>query len=551
MTSLTRWLAQPPALRWPWQRRLDLESDHGHRPYAAWEAELSAYARLRAGVPMEVEFGFVTTAEWGEKVHLARPPANLPVGEAFRLAELDLEHLLMHFRQGSREIALYWQTWRRPSDTVRLPWPPWDEVDLLGRIAREAIVKGDIGFEVPPEADVWPERQRDAALWIASAWADGVHRAREIAERPGMALRLPLPLSSTRSAPWPDLLYALATGADTAGSALGDDARAILRDAGVDDPAQHTRAVIQAVALLAKRGALPPAHRQRPPWLHPLWGRWRRAVAIHRVLSEFARSPTSAEMATATARARAGRTLVPPFGTGSLLHGAARSGLARRQRSDPNAKGQPMALENEEQNEEVEWGAPSGAELPHAGTAGPLHGEQGTREGRGDDGPFGGGFAGAGPGTLGALRVVDETPSDRAAYWQMRGALAPDIERLIERLRAASGHDDAATPRRFQRSGRIDRNRLPAALTGREAVFIRHVRRPEPAHALTLLLDCSASMTLRAEHLRQAAILVESAAAAVGARVTAFTFGPAWERMEPPAEGAPLVALGRELHPHG
>ena len=54
-----------------------------------------------------------------------------------------------------------------------------------------------------------------------------------------------------------------------------------------------------------------------------------------------------------------------------------------------------------------------------------------------------------------------------------------------------------------------------------------------------------------AEQLREASILIESAATAVGARVSAFTFGAAWERLEPPAEGAPLVALGRELHPHG
>src|SRR5436190_18715468 len=98
MTVLTRWLPQAPALRWPWHRRLDLDSDHGHRPYAAWEAELSAYARLRAGVPVEVDFGLATLAEWGEKIHLARPAGQLPAGEAFRVAELELEHLLMHFR---------------------------------------------------------------------------------------------------------------------------------------------------------------------------------------------------------------------------------------------------------------------------------------------------------------------------------------------------------------------------------------------------------------------------------------------------------------------
>jgi hypothetical protein len=147
--------------------------------------------------------------------------------------------------------------------------------------------------------------------------------------------------------------------------------------------------------------------------------------------------------------------------------------------------------------------------------------------------------------------VVRAQPADRAAYWQLRGALAPEIERLTEGLREASGEYFHSVPRRFQRAGRLDRGRLPAAVAGREAVFVRVQPRPLPEHALCLLLDCSASMTVRAEELRQAAIVVEAAAAAVGARVSAFTFGAAWERLEPPAAGAPLVALGRELRPQG
>ena len=147
--------------------------------------------------------------------------------------------------------------------------------------------------------------------------------------------------------------------------------------------------------------------------------------------------------------------------------------------------------------------------------------------------------------------MVRAQPADRAAYWQLRGALAPEIERLTEGLREASGEYFHSVPRRFQRAGRLDRSRLPAAVAGREAVFVRVQPRPLPEHALCLLLDCSASMTVRAEELRQTAIVVEAAAAAVGARVSAFTFGAAWERLEPPAAGAPLVALGRELRPHG
>jgi len=152
---------------------------------------------------------------------------------------------------------------------------------------------------------------------------------------------------------------------------------------------------------------------------------------------------------------------------------------------------------------------------------------------------------------LGALHVVRPSGEDRAAYWQLRGALAPHIERLTERLIAAGNLLDHAAPRRFQRGGRIDRGRLHAAMSGRETVFTRHVRTPDPEHALCLLLDCSASMTTHAELLREMAIICEAAAAAVGARVSAFSFGPLWERMEPPAHRVPLVSLGRELRPHG
>src|SRR5438093_7516221 len=209
MTSLARWVPHAPALRWPWQRPLDLEADHGHHPYASWEAELSAYARLRAGAPLQVTFGLSTTAEWADKVHLARPRASLAAGEAFRQAELELEHLLMHYRQGTREIALYWHTWRHPGEPVRLPWPPWDQVDLPGRLARQALLEGIPGLAVPSGAEAWPERQRNAALWIASAWLDGLHRAREIAERPGMVDRLPLLAAPSQGALWPQVLQAL------------------------------------------------------------------------------------------------------------------------------------------------------------------------------------------------------------------------------------------------------------------------------------------------------------------------------------------------------
>jgi hypothetical protein len=195
-----------------------------------------------------------------------------------------------------------------------------------------------------------------------------------------------------------------------------------------------------------------------------------------------------------------------------------------------------------------EWGV---AGEPAAPDRGAVPGTDPGATGREGQGVAGGGAAGAGPGVLGALHVVKAGPADRSAYWQLRGALAPEIERLAEGLREASDDYYAHVPRRFQRSGRLDRNRLPAAVAGREGVFVRFVPRPLPEHALCLLLDCSASMTTQAEQLRAAAIVVESAASMVGARVSAFTFGASWERLEPAADGAPLVALGRELHPHG
>jgi len=225
--------------------------------------------------------------------------------------------------------------------------------------------------------------------------------------------------------------------------------------------------------------------------------------------------------------------------------------LALKLRGMPAAERRPI-VDDAPPRADAQWGVqPAGAELPEARAAGESAAAHGDREGHGTGTSLAGGLLGAGPGTLGALHVVDASTSDRSAYWQLRGALAPDIERLIERLRAAGDQIDSAAPRRFQRSGRLDRHRFPAALAGREAVFTRFVHRPEPAHALCLLIDCSASMTTHAEHLREAAILVESAASAVGAQVSAFLFGPTWERLEPPALGAPLVALGRELHPHG
>ena len=85
-------------------RRPDPSLDHGHIPYGAWEAELTAYARLRTGMPVKVGFAIAYGTLWSDEVHLARPVGSEAhrVDEAFRHAELDLEHAVMHHR-----LAIY------------------------------------------------------------------------------------------------------------------------------------------------------------------------------------------------------------------------------------------------------------------------------------------------------------------------------------------------------------------------------------------------------------------------------------------------------------
>lgn len=561
----------------------------GTAPFAAWEAELTAYARLRSGTPaVKVHFAYSTEAGWGDVIQLARagspayfavpgtdppgvepamadsapgpvsyrpPPSITPAQQKlFLTAELALEHALMHFRHGWREATLLWHAWAHPGETIRLPWPPWDQVALPASVVRLALREAVPALALPPETERWPPRLREAAVWITAAWADGQHRSLEVRARPGLAERLPLPGRPERPSTWEAVLYHLATQEDPpaaptgAGAAWGAACEALEALTGLEGASEleaqctHVLALIDALRRLE---AIPPAHKQRPPWLQRDWGQWRRSPAVREALDHLARSPTSSVVALATAMGRRHASL--PVGSGErlVLRGEAQGtsgaqGGATRPRQDEAAEGASQEAEG--------WGVQQGSALPHPGEAPVSHTTAPGREGQGDRGAVG---LGAGPGALGALRVVSPTPEDRAAYWQLRGALAPEIERLIERLQAASDAYYACTPRRFQRSGRLDRNRLPAAMSGREATFVRFVQEPEPAHALCLLLDCSASMTTRAEQLREVAILVESAAAALGARVNAFAFGASWERVEPAAEGAPLVALGRELRPQG
>jgi hypothetical protein len=560
---------------------------------SAWEAELAAYARWRTGNPaLTVRFGLATSTAWGEEIVLARPaPAEaelagaggrVPVG-----AELELEHLLAHHRHGWREAALLWQVWADPATPVTLPWPPWERVRLPPAVVRQALAGADSALAVPPERAATGGRQRPAALWLAAAWADGRHRRLALADRPGLAVRLPPPPAPPAGASvWERVLGRLAAGqgpgagdategtafdggdgtrstghpaagAGGGGGALGADVAGAL-DALLavrpDDAAGQVAAVLALAEVLGRRGLLPAAHRQRPAWLGRPWGRWRREGAVRRELGRMARSPTDAAVAAATLAGRAHAApgaARPGGGAGGVPGPWARAAGAREE--DTAADDLPLVRDDDPPAGPAAdgWGLAEDESLPElAAGVGATDAAAAGREGAAPAGA-GGAAGGAGAGALGALHVVQASGADRAAYWQLRGALAPEIERLIEGLRAASDADDAAAPRRFQRAGRLDRARLAAALAGREAVFSRFVHQPEPASALCLLLDCSASMTTRAEQLRRAAIVTESAAAAVGARVSVFTFGADWERLEPPAEGAPLVALGRELHPHG
>jgi hypothetical protein len=554
----------------------------GTAPYAAWEAELTAYARWRSGSrDLSVVFGLGTETGWTETVRLARPASRDP-RVAFTGAELELEHLLAHYRHGWREAVLAFHAWSQPGEPVSLPWPPWDQVSLPAAVVRQAVGEAIPALSLPPAAETWSVRHRTAAAWMVAAWADGLHRALEVAERPGMAERLPLPPApASRSAPpprplsapakgarierrqaWEGALYRLATPQEPApeglrevlGERAAEGLEGLLR-LGPDDLQALVSGVLDVVGSLRQRNAVPPGPEQHPRWLRRDWGRWRRAPALRAALDHLARSPSSVAVAMATSAGRMHASLPSTNGAPTAATVALRrttTGPSPAAGGDEAGRGERAQDGPQDRHPAEDWAPPPAAALPDAGPAAPG-GEGGQREGSERDGGPAGGQAGggSGPGALGALKVVAPSSEDRAAYWQLRGALAPEIERLIERLQAAGDRYYEATPRRFQRTGRVDRNRLPAAMAGREAVFARFVHRPAPANALCLLLDCSASMAPYAEQLREASILIESAATAVGARVSAFTFGAAWERLEPPAEGAPLVALGRELRPHG
>lgn len=564
---------------------------HGRRqgttPLRAREAELAAYARWRTGETIKVTFGITVQAGWAEDIQLSRPAPAQGYEAGFAAAELELEHLLMHHRHGWREAALLWHVLAQPAEPIPLPWAPWDNAGLRGTVMRLALSHAVPALTLPRGVDAWRQRWRDASRWIAAAWADGAHRELELAERPGLADRLPLPVLqrqpgrqrgpslSSRPGTWSSVLYGLATRDDAMAGALPASAQAAVdRLVRVEaaDLSGHIAGVLHLTEVLAQANALPASHTQRPAWLYPTWGRWRAQAQLREALDRLLRSPATSGLVTATTAARTGNHALrsPPAlsrpGDSGLearrprpeefeADTAGRQGSSHRKLSswpDPETLpdgntdgGRPLSLEQQQPGQAQPGHEQPEEELPEVTRSDPAGGRPHTQT------VSSSARRGAGPGVLGALQLVHASAEDRAAYWQLRGALAPEIAQLIARLQAVHEATDWRPPQRFQRAGRLDRHRLPGALAGREDVFVRHVQQPTEARALCLLLDCSASMAPHAEQLRLAAILVETAAAAFKTRVSAFTLGAAWERMEPETQGAPLLALGRELHPHG
>lgn len=554
MTSLFRRAAEVlGALPAPWRHRADLHLDHGHVPYGAWEAELTAYARLRTESSVKVHFSIAGHTGWTDDITLARPGVahGQALDDAFRRSECDLEHALMHYRHGWRETALLWHAWSHAHEKIALPWPPWDEVTVPANVVRTALAQAIPELALPPGEDIVPERRRSAARWIAAAWQDGTHRAIELDARPGLSERLPSLTPERGKGPWPNVLAALASR-QVATGLPGSVTRALgaALEVNCQDQRGHVAAVLGLTEALAAARLLPPVPEQRPAWLMPAWGRWRRAEAVQAALEGLVRSPDSAAMASLATAARAARQRSVFGGSGRGLAG----GTGSRPTSQGNAgvdearKSIPAEPAEAHTRPESDWGLRPDNQLPSRAEPTGESAGQPRAEGGGDSDSAG---SGSGPGALGALHVLSPSPEDRSAYWQLRGALAPEIERLVARLTEQGDAYYANAPKRFRRHGRLDRTRLTHAMRGRENVFTQFVHIPEPEHALCLILDCSASMQPYAEQLREMAILVESAATATGARVTAFSFGAAWERMEPASAGAPLLALGRELRPRG
>ena len=300
---------------------------------------------------------------------------------------------------------------------------------------------------------------------MVAAWADGLHRALEVAERPGMAERLPeLPLPREarlvlkgarieRRGAWEGALYRLATPQEPAPEglreALGERASGGWRGCCAWAPTISRRSSAGPWTWWTACASATPSRRDRSStrrWLRRDWGRWRRAAApcAPRSTTWPARRPAS-PWPWPPPRGRAAR--LAPRGERRAVRGH-RGPAPDHHRAVPGrggdeaGRGERAQDGPEDRRPAEDWAPPPRPALPDAGPAAPG-GEGGQREGSERDGAPSGGPSGgqagggSGPGALGALKVVAPSPEDRAAYWQLRGALAPEIERLIERLQAA------------------------------------------------------------------------------------------------------------------
>ena len=201
------------------------------------------------------------------------------------------------------------------------PGPPGIRSACPTAVVRQAVGEAIPALALPPEAETWSVRHRTAAAWMVAAWADGLHRALEVAERPGMAERLPVPpaagcLGQRRQDRPPG---GLAGGAVPPGHAPGAGPGGAAGGLGGARPRRGWRGccawarttsrrlvsgVLDVVESLRQRNAVPPGPEQHPRWLRRDWGRWRRAAALRAALDHLARSPSSVAVAVATSAGR-------------------------------------------------------------------------------------------------------------------------------------------------------------------------------------------------------------------------------------------------------
>ena len=395
-------------------------------------------------------------------MRLARPASRDP-RVAFSGAELELEHLLAHYRHGWREAVLAFHAWSQPGEPVSLPWPPWDQVSLRRRWCARRWARPSRPWPCPRGRDVVGAPPHGGGL-DGAAWADGLHRALEVAERPGMAERLPVapapggsPLLKgariERRGAWEGALYRLATPQEPAPEglreALGERASAGLEGLlrlGPDDLQALVSGALDVVDSLRQRNGVPPGPEQHPRWLRRDWGRWRRAAALRpRSTTWPARRPASPwpwppPRTAARLAPHAERRPVPgpPWPCAGPPPGrprprAGRAGRGARAQDGP-----------EDRHPAEDWAPPPDPALPDAGPAAPAgrgasgKGASGTarrrgaRPGGGDGGlraggPGGAQGGGAQPGGPGGVLAAagGPGPGDRAVDRAPAGGRRP------------------------------------------------------------------------------------------------------------------------------